>query len=284
MHRHLDLTALRSFATVADTGGVTRAAGYLHLTQSAVSMQIKRLEDVLGVRLLERSGRGVALTREGEEILSMARRMLALNDEVLRRAQSSLPSQEVILGVPHDIVNPAIPEVLRQFSAAFPMVKIQLISSLTRDLKARFARGEMDVILATEAHAETGGETLTTLPLIWVGAPDGQIWRRRPLRLAMEHHCIFKQGVQRALDAAGIAWEMAVDTNHFRSVGAVLLADLAVTPILEGTLMDGLEVIRHQDSLPDLGCIEVNLYRRSNGAAVDALVSMLCHAYGGIKA
>lgn len=284
MHRHLDLTALRSFATVADTGGVTRAAGYLHLTQSAVSMQIKRLEDVLGVRLLERSGRGVALTREGEEILSMARRMLALNDEVLRRVRAAQPSQEVILGVPHDIVNIAIPEVLRQFAAAFPLVKIQLISSLTRDLKARFAQGEMDVILATEAHSDTGGETLNKLPLLWVGAPDGQIWRRRPLRLAMEHHCIFKQDVQRALDTAGIAWEMAVDTNHFRTAVAMMLADLAVTPILEGTLMDGLEVVRHQDTLPDLGCIEVNLYRRSNGAAVDALVSMLHHAYGGVKA
>lgn len=283
MHRHLDLTALRSFATVAETGGVTRAAGYLHLTQSAVSMQIKRLEEALGMRLLERSGRGVVLTSDGEEVLSVARRMLALNDELLHRVRSEQPAQQVALGVPHDIVYPLIPEVLRQFSVAFPMVKIQLISSLTRDLKLRLGRGEMDMILTTESHGDTGAETLAELPLVWVGAPGGQTWRRRPLRLAMEHQCIFKHDVQKALDKAGIAWDMVVETNHFRSVGAMLLADLAVSPLLEPTVVQGFETIRHQGELPDLGCLQINLYQNESGKAQDALAAMLRHAFGTIK-
>ena len=99
MARNLDLTALRSFVTVADTGGVTRAAGALHLTQSAVSMQLKRLEESLDLRLLDRSRKGAALTAEGEQLLGYARRMLALNDEAISRLTSHEYEGEITLGV-----------------------------------------------------------------------------------------------------------------------------------------------------------------------------------------
>ena len=104
MPRNLDLTALRSFVAVADAGGVTRAAGLLNLTQSAVSMQIKRLEEALGLTLLDRSRRGVALTAEGEQLLRYARRMVALNDEAVARMTANEYEGEITLGVPHDVV------------------------------------------------------------------------------------------------------------------------------------------------------------------------------------
>ena len=100
MPRSLDLTALRSFVAVADTGGVTRASSFLHLTQSAVSMQVKRLEDALGLRLLERAGRGVVLTAAGEQLLGYARRMVSLNDEAFSRLTHQDFQGEVGLGVP----------------------------------------------------------------------------------------------------------------------------------------------------------------------------------------
>ena len=114
--RNLDVTTLRSFVAVADLGGVTKAAGFLHLTQSAVSMQLKRLEELLGVGLLDRAGRGICLTPAGEQLLGYARRMVALNDEVVRRLSDDEFEGEVRLGVPHDIVYPAIPRVLQQIS------------------------------------------------------------------------------------------------------------------------------------------------------------------------
>ena len=166
MVRNLDMTSLRSFVAIADAGGVTRAAGFLNLTQSAVSMQIKRLEEMLDVQLLDRSGRQVGLTAEGG----------------------------VVLGVPHDIVYPAIPQVLQRFAKEYPRMRVTLLSSFTRVLKAQFARGECDVILSTEADLEPGGETIAELPLVWVGAPGGVAWKSRPLRLAYEHNCIFRQG------------------------------------------------------------------------------------------
>ena len=210
MVRNLDMTSLRSFVAIADAGGVTRAAGFLNLTQSAVSMQIKRLEEMLAVQLLDRSGRQVGLTAAGEQLLGYARRMLALNDEAFGRLTQDVHEGEVVLGVPHDIVYPAIPQVLQRFAKEYPRMRVTLLSSFTRVLKAQFARGECDVILTTEADLEPGGETIAELPLVWVGAPGGSAWKSRPLRLAYEHNCIFRQGVQAALVRAGIPWVMAV--------------------------------------------------------------------------
>lgn len=260
MPRNLDLTALRSFATVAETGGVTRAAGLLHLTQSAVSMQLKRLEESLGRQLLDRSGRGVSLTADGEQLLGYARRILRLNDEVYERLTDHAFEGEFVLGVPHDIVYPAIPKVLKHFHRLYPRMKVNLVSSYTTRLRTLFARGECDLILTTEDGLGTGGETLAELPLVWVGAPDGQAWKARPLRLAFEHNCIFRQGVQQALDAAGIPWEMAVESESSRTIEASVSADLAIHAAIQGSEPEHLPPIAHGGALPELMRTRVNLY------------------------
>ncbi|MDT8856674.1 LysR family transcriptional regulator [Paracoccaceae bacterium Fryx2] len=283
MARNLDLTALRSFMAIADAGGVTRAAGFLNLTQSAVSMQIKRLEDVLQVPLLDRSARKVVLTPPGEQLLGYARRMLALNDEVFGRLTHDVHEGEVVLGVPHDIVYPAIPQVLQQFNRDFPRMRVTLLSSFTRVLLAQFGRGECDVILTTEDGVGEGGETLAELPLVWIGAPGGSAWKSRPLRLAFEHNCIFRQGVQAALDRAGIGWEMAVESDSSRTIEASVSADLAVHAALAGSEPPHVERIAHGGALPDLARTKVNLYVADpvHSPAVGALANLIRRAYAG---
>jgi len=159
MIRNLDMTALRAFVTVADVGGVTKAAGRLHLTQSAVSMQLKRLEEAMGQALLDRSARSIALTGHGEQLLTYGRRILKLNDEVWGRMTDQAYEGEITFGVPADIVYPHIPGVLQTFAREFPRVKVQLISSFTSILKEQLDRGEVDMILTTESALEAGGET-----------------------------------------------------------------------------------------------------------------------------
>ena len=281
MIRNLDLTSLRSFVAIVDAGGVTRAAGFLNLTQSAVSMQIKRLEEMLGCDLLDRSARKVGITPEGEQLLGYARKILALNDEAFQRLTTDVHEGEIILGVPHDIVYPAIPQVLRRFAKDYPKMKVTLLSSFTRVLKAQFSRGECDIILTTEAGVEPGGETIAELPLVWVGAPQGTAWKSRPLRLAYEHNCIFRQGVQAALDRAGIPWEMAVESDSTRTVEASVSADLAVHTVLAGSEPPYVERINHNGSLPDLARMKVNLYvaEPAHSPTIQVMAEMLRRAY-----
>ncbi|WP_319826105.1 LysR family transcriptional regulator [Thalassovita sp.] len=263
--RNLDVTTLRSFVAVADLGGVTRAAGVLNLTQSAVSMQLKRLEDLLGVMLMDRSNRAIGLTAAGEQLLSYARRMVDLNDEVLARLTDQVFEGEIVLGVPHDIVYPAVPQVLQRFNAQFPRMKVQLVTSFTRELKAQFKRGECDVILTTETGLDAGGETLATKPLKWIGAPGGTAWKQRPLRLAFGRFCIFRTGAIAALDDAGIDWEIAVETESDRTIEATVAADLAIHTMIEGTEPPHLEPIDHGGSLPDLTVQQINMYISDKG-------------------
>jgi DNA-binding transcriptional LysR family regulator len=284
--RNLDLTTLRSFVAVADSGGVTRAAGFLHLTQSAVSMQLKRLEEVLGLQLLDRSGRTIALTAAGEQLLAYARRMVALNDEVIGRLTDQAYEGEIVLGVPHDIVYPAIPLVLKRFNAAYPRVRVQLVTSFTRSLKAQFQRGECDLILTTEATADPDCDTIAERPLRWIGAPDGSAWRQRPLRLAFGRYCTFRPKVITALDRAGIPWDMVVETDSDRTIEATVSADLAVHTMIDGTEPRHLEQIDRDNTLPELPRQLINLYgaRGANSRLVDDLADFLRQSFGNMPA
>ncbi|WP_297772493.1 LysR family transcriptional regulator [uncultured Roseovarius sp.] len=279
--RNLDITTLRSLVAVTDHGGVTRAAAALNLTQSAVSMQLKRLEDMLDLTLLDRANRRVSLTASGEQLVGYARRMLDLNDEVVGRLTEETFEGELILGVPHDIVYPVVPRVLKRFNAAFPRVNVQLRSSSTMKLRDALARGEADVILTTEEGVGETGETLTRMNLRWTGAPAGVSWKRRPLRLAFCRQCIFRPIVLRKLEEAGMDWELAVDSEDDRAVEALVSADLAVGALLEESIPPHLEAIHSGGALPDLGVQKINLYARAGRDEVrDELMSMLRQGFG----
>lgn len=284
--RNLDITTLRSFVAVADSGGVTRAAGFLHLTQSAVSMQLKRLEEMLGLDLLDRSGRTIALTASGEQLLAYARRMVALNDEVIGRLTDQAFEGEIVLGVPHDIVYPVIPRVLQRFNTAYPRVKVQLVTSYTKTLKHQFSRGECDLILTTEVERTGDSETVAERPLVWIGAVDGSAWRQRPLRLAFGRHCTFRPRAIQALDASGIAWEMVVETDSDRTIEATVSADLAVHTMIEGTEPPYLRQIDHGGSLPELPAQMINLYGADSARSpiVTELADLLRKSFAGISA
>ncbi len=282
MPRNLDLSALRSFVTVADVGGVTRAAGYLNLTQSAVSMQIKRLEDSLGLSLFLRAARKLALSPDGEQLLSYGRRMLALNDEALSLLSAQACAGEIRLGVPHDVVYPAIPGILKRMAQAYPRVRINLVSSFTILMKQDFARGAFEVMLTTEETPDAGAEVLSSRALVWVGAAEGNAWQRRPLRLGFKDTCIFRPRAQLALEEAGIPWEMATGGESEQAVNATVAADLAVTVRMVGSIPEGMAPIAGDNHLPSVGEMKLALYRagRRNDEAMDLLVSELRCAYG----
>ncbi len=281
--RNLDITTLRSFVAVADAGGVTRAAGFLNLTQSAVSMQLKRLEDLLGLALLDRTGRGVSLTPAGEQLLSYARRMVEMNDEIYARLTQTDLMGEIVLGVPHDIVYPVIPRVMKRMQRDFPRVRLQLISSYSADLRDQFARGAVDVILTTESDLGPGGEPLLEVPLRWYGAPGGTAWKLRPLRVAFSRRCGFRPVAAAHLERDGTAWELAVDSESDRTIEVSVSADLAVTPVLEGHAPSHFEMIP-PGILPELGSQKIGLYASAaRPRIINPLLDMLRGEFGTLR-
>jgi len=259
MYRNLDIGALRSFVTIAETGGVTRAAAKLNLTQSAVSMQIRRLETALEHPLLARAGRGVELTHHGEKLLSYGRNLLAINDEVLRRMTHEPIEGELVMGVPPDIIFPYITRVLITFNAIFPKIRINLIVGSTVKLLDDFANGQIDLALTTDIDGKNG-EKLLTLPLKWYGSIDSKVCKTRPLPLAFDRQCRFRQMTLDALERSNIPWDMTNDNINYHGFMPFISADLAVTTALQGTAQPDWQEVPSGAGLPNLPHCSVYLY------------------------
>ncbi len=279
--RNLDLGTLRSFVTIADAGSMTRAASRLFMTQSAISMQIKRLENSLGFSVFERSAQGMTPTSEGEQLLHFANQMLALNDEAMGRLTSPDYEGLVRLGVPGDVIYPHIPRVLREFSRDYPRVQIKLSSAQTYTLKSEFNEGLQDIVLTTEKTPSPGGRVVSTQPLVWTGAESGVAWKKRPLPLGFAKICAFKGGVTKALDDAGIDWVDIVTAGDAAASEAMTSADLCVTAELESAIHSSRVTIEHGGQLPDLPQHSIVLYSNdsSGNQLVQTLVEYLFRAY-----
>ena len=263
MRRNLDIASLRSFVTVLDTGGVTRAAEQLHLTQSAVSMQIKRLEEALGLGLLRKVGRNVEPTSQGEELARHARRVVAEDGALWNAMTVPKYEGELRLGVPHDILYPQIPNVLRAFDRDFPRVQLTLIDGYTVLLKEELKHGKLDLALSTERQVERSGEELCPLELVWCGATDGIAWERSPVPLGNCSRCIFRQDVIEAMDTEGLPWEMAYETEHEQTAVAVAASDRSIMVQPRGAYGEHLAEIQHGGKLPSLPQYKVGMYLKS---------------------
>ena len=257
--RHMDLAALRSLVAISETHSVTQAAAMTFLTQSAVSMQMKRLEQQIGTKLMERVGRGVLLTDDGEKLASYARQLLAINDQALMRLGNDEFDSELALGVPFDVVHPHVPIILREARDLYPRVKVKLVSSLTLFLKERFAQGALDIAITTEAGVEHGAEELVRADLHWWGACGGSAHRRSPLPVAICNNCAMKPEVIRVLGRVGIPWEFVSDTDTEAAVHAMVSADLAVTPVIGTRSIPNCREIP-AGPLPELPRFRINLY------------------------
>ena len=231
---------------MAELGGVTRAAERLNLTQSAVSMQLKRLEAALDQQLLAREGRGIGLTREGEQLLGYGRRMVRLNDEAWDRMMHAEFQGRVNFGVSEDIVRPYVSSMMRDFIDAYPAAGINLVSSISRLLLTQFEEGRLDVMLTTEPISTGQGECLYRGPLGWYAGRGSSVYDQRPLPLAAKSGCIFLPLATRALEQADIAWSLPYEASDWRDLTAFVSAGLAVE-----TNMPYVEDIKDWERVPD---------------------------------
>ncbi len=257
---NLDLGTLRSFVTIAESGSMTRAAGRLYMTQSAISMQIKRLENSLGMSVFERSAHGMTTTTEGEQLLHFASQMLAINDEAMGRLTSPDYEGQIRLGAPCDVIYPHIPGILKAFNRDYPRVQIKLSSGPTVNLKNQYKQGLLDVVLTTEKVASPGGQVISTQPLIWTGAEDGHAWKKRPVPLGISKNCAFRASATKALDDAELEWIDVVASEDDTAALAMVSADLCISAELECVKESGRVAIGHGGQMPGLPEFSIVLY------------------------
>jgi DNA-binding transcriptional LysR family regulator len=258
--RNLDIDLLRTFATIADTRNFSRAAERLLRNQSTVSLQIKRLEDAVGRRLLERSPRSVKLTASGETLLGYALNILALNDEVVARVKEPELTGNLRLGTPEDFATTYLPDVLAEFTKSYPLVSLEVTCDLTLNLLQRFRAKEFDLALVKREPTAGGrGMRVWREALAWVSGEAYPLPRKGPVPLVVSPEpCVYRKRATRALAEDNRKWRVSYTCGSLAGAQAAVRAGLGIAVLPKDMIPTGLHVIE-AGILPALRDTEIAL-------------------------
>jgi len=256
-----DLELLRSFVSVVDSGGFTRAGERVHRTQSTVSQQIKRLEDDVGQPLLNRTGKDVTPTEAGERLLSYARRLLSLAEEA--RDVLARPGNEgaVRLGVPEDFAAYRLARLLAAFSRSHPGLRLDVRADQSTYLKRDLERGELDLALFKRAAGEKGGIAVWPERVHWVTSKSHPRDTRAgsvPL-IGFPTGCLYRAGAIHALESAGRAWHMTYTSSNLAGIQAAVAAGMGLSILSEIAIQADHRVLTAKDGFAPIDRTEVAL-------------------------
>ena len=277
----LEIDLLRTLVAIVNTGSFSRAAQAVYRTPSAVSMQMKRLEDIVGKPIFAKDGRSVALTAAGEELVGYARRILSLSDEALARFRCQSTTGVVRLGTPDDYATRFLPPILARFAATHPMVQVDVNCSPSTALLGLLDEGTIDIALVSVCSAHTPNSIVHREPLVWAGVKRGVAHERRPLPLALSGPtCSWRQRALEELDRRNVPYRVAYSSQHYVGQVAALLADLAIAPLPASVVTGDLGMIDDSE-LPRLGFYEIDLKTspRASGPAFEALESHIRQSF-----
>ncbi|MDF1599860.1 LysR substrate-binding domain-containing protein [Mesorhizobium sp. YIM 152430] len=248
----LDLDVLRTFVAIAETGSFTAAANAVFRTPSAVSMQIKKLEEILGRSVFSRDARSVTLTNDGEMLIGYARRLIALNREAVSKFIIPDISGVVRLGSPDDYGERVLPHVLKRFAQTHPAIAVDVVIDQSGNLKRRMADGGLDITLFTVCRSiPAEAEVLLTEPIVWGGAKGGCAHMREPLPLSIwEEGCAWRAAALEALGRAGREYRIAYMSAHTAGQRSAILSDLAVAPLPKSFIGEEIVALGPEEGLP----------------------------------
>jgi DNA-binding transcriptional LysR family regulator len=258
----IDIDQLRSFIAIVETGSFTRAAEIVHKTQSAVSMQMKRLEERLGRPVFARDGRASKLTEDGERLLDYARRIVKLNVEALAAFSDAELSGRVRFGVPDDYADRYLPEIMARFARVYPGVELTVVCEPSSDLVERIDAGELDLAIVTSCDHMRPSEPFRRERLLWVTSSrhPTHLEERLPLALGRPS-CPWRRLAMERLEALGRPYRILYTSANAGAVAAAVLAGLAVSVLPESGLRPGMRVLSAAEGFPELPSCRIGLLR-----------------------
>jgi DNA-binding transcriptional LysR family regulator len=270
---NLEMDLLRSFAAVADAGSFTAAAELVARTQSAVSVQIKRLEEILGQRVFERTSRSLALTPAGETLLNYARRILELNDESIRRIAEPSLAGVIRLGITEYFVPALLPRILSCFAAAYPGVRLEACMGLSRELREQVSSEALDAAIVRLTPRERAN-AIWTEPQVWAAQEGLELHRSDVVPLALlPPPCVLREHAIRAMKRLGRSFSVTFTGSSMASVQAAVAAGLGISIVPRSLIGAGMRALPSGRDYPDPGQLDVGVLRgaRAQKDIVNAL-------------
>ncbi|MDI9848882.1 LysR family transcriptional regulator [Rhodoblastus sp. 17X3] len=283
IERPLDLDAARAFLLIAELGSFTRAAEAMGTTQAAVSLKLKRLEERLGCRLLERTPRYVQLSARGSAFLQRARELLDAHDRAL--ALFAGARQRLAIGISDHVAGPELPALIARMNAQDPQLSIEIRIGSSGDLLQSFDRRELDTVIVRQHAGRGDGEVLTEEKFGWFAAPSWRHFAHEPLPVAtMAEPCGVRAMAGQLLDAAGVPWTEVFIGGGVRAVAAAVMAGLGVAALAPRMLPFGAVDVGSKLGLPDLPRLPVLLHTRvKDGRPRDALAALSAAFRSAVK-
>jgi DNA-binding transcriptional LysR family regulator len=281
---NLDVDLLKTFLAIADTGSFTRAAEEVHKTQSAVSMQMKRLEELLGRPLFARDGRASRFTSDGDRLVEYARRIATMNDEAVSAFTRPELTGTLRFGTPDDYADRFLPEILARFSRTHPLVTVDVECVSSSELFERTKRGEMDLALVTFGCDVVTNEPVRREPLVWVTSAKHSLHMLDVLPLASPH-CEWRKAVIQALESQNRKYRIAYSSSNSNAINACVLTGLAVGAVPELCVRPGMRVLTERDGFPPLGTFDIGLVRKPGrpSSAVEALARHVTESLSNLQ-
>lgn len=268
MQRDLEIDLLRSFVAIAAHRNFTRAAEAIGRTQSAVSLQLKRLEEIAGERLFERSRNAVEITPSGEALLVYANRILSANEAALAHMRRPEAEGLIRFGAPDDYASYLLAPILAAFSAEYPLIEFELACESSIDLLPMLRRGEIDILLATHSSDQVRGRIARYEPLHWVAAPDYLDDPEQRLKLALfPNGCAVRQAGLAALEQIERPWRITCSTRSVDLIEQTLLNGSAVSVMEASIIPESLRILDGHPGFPPLPEIAMSVHYNKGACA-----------------
>ncbi len=271
---NLPTDVLRTFLAVIDLGSFTKAGRLLGRTQPAISLQIRKLEELVGLTLMDTSGRNIALTREGESLARHARQLLVMNDEIVARLHKRPSAGSLRVGLPTDYAVAFLQKALENFIALHPDVELSIECETSEHLLPGFERDDLDVVIAMYGDKAPSGLVYTWAERpIWAVGADTQSYTKTPIPIAVHPEgCYYRARMIRSLDQIGRAWRITYSSPGINGLQQAVQSGFGVTALTRRTLTRGMRVLSEREGFPLLADIHVGLFFKNTGASTAALL------------